>query len=422
MTCSASQFIEHYFATLAAHGIRAVILHGCERLPEKWDSDIDYSVPAADLGRVAGIGAVVAEKFGWGATLPMTANLSSFYQVYFHRDHPAEFIQFDVCSDLMHSRCFLGTAGELHAEARPCGGFLATAPAAEFAYHLGKNLAKGRPIERVLLRLRELAALDSSGCEAAFHRLLGPEVGVLSEWLPQEAAEWDGLASILRKRRLFGPVLALREALRLFRRWLFPHGLQIVVLGSDGTGKSTLIAALTRDLAPFFRAVDYFHSRPYVLDPRPPGGVVSEPHAQVPRSWPACVAKLFFYAFDHWLGRIVRIRPGMVRNRLVIFDRDFHDIIVDPTRYRMRGVGLLARVVSWFLPRADLTFVLDAPPEIVHARKPELTIAELARQSGVLRRLADGRPSWRMLDATQSPEAVACEAMEAVLAKISTYP
>lgn len=422
MTSSASQFIEHYFAALAEHGIRAVILHGCELLPEKWESDIDYSVSTADLTRVAGIGAAVAEKHGWSATRPMCANLNSFYQVYFRRDLPGEFIQFDACSDFMHSGCFLATAAELHAGARQRGVFWAAAPAAEFAYHLGKNFVKGRPIARVLPRLRELAKLDAAGCETAFHRLLGTGVGPLENWGSRDAGEWDGLAPKLRNRRRFGPVLVLREALRLLRRWIVPHGLQIVVLGSDGTGKSTLIAALTRELAPFFRAVDYIHSRPHVLDPKPPGGVVSEPHAQVPRAWLACVAKLFFYAFDHWLGRIVRIRPGMVRNRLVIFDRDFHDIIVDPTRYRMRGVGLLARVVSWFLPRADLTFVLDAPPEIVHARKPELTIAELARQRGVLRRLADGRPAWRMLDATQSPEAVACEAMEAVLAKISIHP
>ena len=422
MTCSASQFIEHYFAALAEHGVRAVILHGCERLPEKWESDIDFSVPVADLSRVAGIGAVVAEKYGWSATRPMAANLNSFYQVYFRRDHPAEFIQFDACSDLIHSRCFLANAEELHVGAAQRGAFWAAAAAVEFSYHLGKNLAKGRPIERVLQRLRDLAAADPAGCEAAFHRLLGAEIGSLSGWLPREGVDWDGLASNLRNRRRFGLVLAQREAFRLMGRWLFPHGLQIVVLGSDGTGKSTLIAALTRELCPFFRAVDYFHSRPYVLDPRPPGGVVSEPHAQPPRAWLACVAKLFFYAADHWLGRIARIRPGIVRNRLIIFDRDFHDIIVDPTRYRMRGVGMLARVVSWFLPRADITFVLDAPPEVVHARKPELTISELARQRDVLRSLAGGRSTWRLVDAAQSPEAVAREAVAAVLARISTQP
>lgn len=422
MTCSPSQFIEHYFAALAEHGIRAVILHGGEQLTEKWESDIDYSVSPADLARVAAIGAGVAEKFGWSATRPMTANLHSFYQVYFCRDHPKEFIQFDACSDFVNSRCFLATAVELQAGAEQRGVFLAAAPAAEFAYHLGKNLAKGRPMERVMARLRDLARIEPAGCEAAFHRLLGSGVGPLEIWSSRDGVEWDELAPKLRARRRFGPWLAVREMLRLLRRWIAPHGLQIVVLGSDGTGKSTLIAALTRELAPFFRAVDYIHSRPHVLDPKPPGGVVSEPHAQVPRPWPACVAKVLFYAFDHWLGRIARIRPGMVRNRLVIFDRDFHDIIVDPTRYRMRGVGLLARAVAWFLPRADLTFVLDAPPEVIHARKPELTIAELGRQRSVLRRLADGRPTWRLLDATQSPEAVAREVVGAVLAKISTQP
>jgi thymidylate kinase len=418
MPCSPSQFIEHYFGALAEHGIPAVIIHGYESLNGPSNSDIDYSVPSDALARIPEIGAKLARKHGWASTLPICSNLFAAYQVFFRTDRPEEFVQMDACTDFVHSGCFLVSAGELHAGSVKCGVFRHSGPAAEFAYHLGKNLAKGRSIGRVLPRLRELAALDTAGCQSAFLRLLGTESGELREWLGREAEKWDEMAGVLRKRRSFGLWHKVQETLRLLRRWCFPHGLHVVVLGPDGAGKSTLISAMTCAMKPFFRGVDYIHSRPCVLDPKPPGGPVSEPHAQKPRSWTGCVAKAFYYLFDHWLGQLVRVRPALVRNRVVIFDRDFHDVIVDPTRYRMKGVGWLARALAWLLPRADIVFVLDAPPELIHARKPELTIPELARQSAVLRQLSETRRNWQLVDASQSPEAVARETIAAVLEKI----
>ena len=419
---SASEFIEHYFRALAEHGIPAVILHGYEGLPLHWTSDIDFAVPRECLAKIPRICSEVGKALGWSATSPIHANLFSFYQIFFRMDCPEEVVQFDVCSDFVHSRCSLVRAEELLRDAGQKGVFRTAAPAAEFAYHLGKNLAKGRRIAHVLPRLRELAGLDTDGCETAFHRLLGEKLGPLAKWLLCNAEEWDGLAPTLRRRRHFGPLLMLKETLRLLRRWCFPHGLQLVVLGPDGAGKSTLISALTRAMKPYFRSVDYSHSRPCVLDPKPPGGVVSEPHAQTPRSWPGCVAKTFYYLFDHWLGQLVRVRPALVRNRVVIFDRDFHDVIVDPTRYRMKGIGWLARALAWLLPRADIVFVLDAPPELIHARKPELTVSELARQRAILRQLSETRRKWQLVDASQSQEAVAHEAIAAVLEKIRFQP
>ena len=422
MSSSTSQFIEHYFRALAEHGVPAVIIHGYEHLPEQWDSDIDYVVPREALKKVPAICAEVAKKHGWSAAPPISANLRAICQVVFRLDRPEESLQLDACSDYVHSRCFIATAEELMAGAKERRLFLTSAPAVEFAYHLGKNFAKRRPIARVLPRLLELVAQDASGCEAAFRRLLGTENGPLSEWLPRDAEKWEKLAPILRRRRRFGPWLMLQESLRLLRRWWSPSGLRLVVLGPDGAGKSTLIAALSRLLGPCFRAVDYIHSRPGVLDAKPDGGVVSEPHAKIPRSWPACMAKIFYYAFDHWLGWLIRVRPATVRNRLVIYDRDFYDVIVDPTRYRLRGVGALARVLVRLLPQADFTLVLDAPPEIIHARKPELPVAELARQRNVLRHLAAERESWHLLDASQNSEAVAHEAISTVLKHINFQP
>jgi thymidylate kinase len=63
----------------------------------------------------------------------------------------------------------------------------------------------------------------------------------------------------------------------------------------------------------------------------------------------------------------------------------------------------------------DLTIILDAPPEVFHQRKPELTVKELDRQRSVLGELATGDPRCAVVSAAQPPEAVARDAVRAVI-------
>jgi thymidylate kinase len=420
MSHTAPQLVLQYFRELKARGIRAVILHDFEGLPERWTTDIDYAVPRDALARLPAIQRAVAQAAGWRVTRNISANLDSDFAVLFRDGHPGEFIQFDASADFVHSRCWIAPADELLRDAGERDPFLTAAPAAEFTYLLGKSLAKQRPVERVLARMRSLAAADPAGCEQAFERLLDGKAGDLTDWLPREAQAWDELGPGLRRRRRFGLGLMLREAFRLARRWWRPHGVKIAILGPDGTGKSTLIAALTKAIGPRFRSVDYVHFRPGLLDGKTGGPPVTDPHGKPPRSWPAGVAKTFFYFLDQWAGHLARIRPALVRNRLVIFDRDFHDLLLDTRRYRLRGVRWLVRLLAPLAPRADLTLGLHAPAAVIHARKPELPVAELERQMDVLRKLASGCRNWHLLDAGAPPEAVLQEALRVVLARLES--
>jgi thymidylate kinase len=118
-------------------------------------------------------------------------------------------------------------------------------------------------------------------------------------------------------------------------------------------------------------------------------------------------AKILYYFADHWLGYLLKTYPAKVRNDLVIFDRSFEDVFIDPERYRLSGGGRLARWLNRLLPRADLTIVLDADPEIVHARKPELPIEELRRQRAILQRLTSQSDRCTLVAATAPTQQVA---------------
>ncbi|HSD81046.1 MAG TPA: hypothetical protein VLB47_10305, partial [Solirubrobacteraceae bacterium] len=54
-----------------------------------------------------------------------------------------------------------------------------------------------------------------------------------------------------------------------------------------------------------------------------------------------------------------------------------------------------------FYPRPDLVIFLDAPPEVLHARKGEGTPASLARRRREYLQLAETTEHFAVVDATQ---------------------
>jgi thymidylate kinase len=103
------------------------------------------------------------------------------------------------------------------------------------------------------------------------------------------------------------------------------------------------------------------------------------------------------------------------RKGLVVFDRHYLDILVDPRRYRYGAPLWLASVVAHLIPTPDLLIVLDAPVEVLHSRKKEVPAAEAERQRACYRVLAHARRGGVVLDATGSPEDVAGEIVEHLL-------
>jgi thymidylate kinase len=94
---------------------------------------------------------------------------------------------------------------------------------------------------------------------------------------------------------------------------------------------------------------------------------------------------------DYWLGFVFVLRPLLARAGLVIFDRYYHDLFVDPLRYRYGGPMWLAKFVARLVPPPDLLFlVLDADDEVILSRKREVTLEELRRQREGYQQFASG--------------------------------
>lgn len=188
----------------------------------------------------------------------------------------------------------------------------------------------------------------------------------------------------------------------------------VVIAGADGVGKSTLADAL--EARPMAQPAVRLHHRIGLLPRRASSRVATDrPHAARPYpSW-LSMLKILYLAADYLAGYAFRVRPAMARGRWVVLERGWGDLEVDPVRYRLAAVGGLTRRLARILPRPTLLVVLEAPADVIRARKAELARPELERQAQAWRRIASAGPSV-VLDARRPiPELVdaVLEAVEA---------
>jgi thymidylate kinase len=195
----------------------------------------------------------------------------------------------------------------------------------------------------------------------------------------------------------------------------------VVFLGPDGCGKSSVIEQLQSRLSGKFPILEVFHLRPrWGRGGVRQGPPVVDPHNLPPRSATLSFVKLVYLALDYNLVNLWRCLDWATRSpRLIIFDRYYHDILVDPRRYRYGAPMWLARWFARLVPTPDLWIVLDAPADVIHLRKQEVSLAETARQCQAFRRLVDGFPNAHVVDATVPMDGVVRSAEALILARAS---
>lgn len=150
----------------------------------------------------------------------------------------------------------------------------------------------------------------------------------------------------------------------------------ICLLGPDGSGKSSVISEVSQRLKFTTKQITCKHLKPQVLGKKTEK-VVTNPHAKPPRSKTVSTMKilswLLLYWFDHFLH-------GHKNCALIIWDRYYHDLLVDPMRYRYGGSLRIANIIAKLVPQPDIFILLDAPATILQARKQEVSFEETARQ------------------------------------------
>ena len=198
------------------------------------------------------------------------------------------------------------------------------------------------------------------------------------EWRSLKAGPW----TYLRKKIFyFGSRLL---------RFLSPPGKMVVVLGTDGAGKSTVIESIKPALTDATHgALVVKHLRPGLLPPLgrikdkqyDPASKADDPHGDPPSGYLLSLVRLAYYFLDYTLGYWLLVRRVIAKSpTVVLYDRYAHDILLDPRRLRIHLPHWILRAFVNIVPKPDLIICLYGDPEVLAGRKQELPADEIRRQ------------------------------------------
>ena len=235
--------------------------------------------------------------------------------------------------------------------------------------------------------------------------------GLLEQGRPEKAIKWAGDLRVALAQRSFlrAPVETFEKVLRHWARELYLHWQPpfpwVAFLGPDGSGKSTVIEGLEDRLLSFRLKTLLVHWRPKIAGHEPPWArPVTDPHASETRGRLASTLSLGLLVLRWIAGRLGRTWHQRAKQKMLISDRYYPDLLVDPRRYRYGGSTGLARCLIHILPRPDLTVILLAPLEVILERKEEVPADELRRQIKSYRELVGILPNDTAIIETGRPK------------------
>lgn len=198
----------------------------------------------------------------------------------------------------------------------------------------------------------------------------------------------------------------------------------IAFLGTDGSGKSTIIHEITPIIEKRTGLkVRYEHMRPNYL---PSLGValgkrtkeelshgpVINPHASQQSGFVGSIVRLCYYLVDYTYGYFRKIYPS--HDVVWIFDRYYYDLLIDQKRARISIPRFIINVFGKMVPEPDVILCLGGDPRVIFERKPETNLDEVSRQMNALECLYKKKENAYWIDTTVDIETSVAEVLKVI--------
>ena len=199
-------------------------------------------------------------------------------------------------------------------------------------------------------------------------------------------------------------------------------GLMIVLLGTDGSGKTTII----NELPQYFikknidMEISYYHWRPgYFIKKKTniEGSRVENPHAKPAYGKIKSYIKFMIINLDYLLGYLFKVKKEINDGKLVIFDRYYYDYYLDKLRYRLSLEDKVIKLFQFMIPKPDITFLLIGTPETLYERKKEVSMDEIRRQINCMKKNKTNIPKSIYIDVDKDIDKVIDEIGSMILLK-----
>lgn len=318
---------------------------------------------------------------------------------------------------------------------READGVFVPAPEVEATYLLIKKTKKNTLSEESLAYIRRL----TSGCreetlgycekvvDAGFRHFVA---ALLKNDCDAEciAIGRGRMARSLRSWYWRHPVRTLhrvvRQTARMVKRFIRPSGVFVVLLGPDGSGKSTIADRVLKNIGGGFRRKRHFHWRPGVL-PRLGGGRGKGgekrkaqdvmPSLEYKYGVFVSLVRYTYYLMDFIIGGSLGIGLLKRKTTVVLAERYYYDYFVHPARYAFRLPMWVFRLGFLVVRKPDLLILLDNDPETIWSRKKELPLEEIKRQIRLYREIVSRVPFGCIVQTGESVDSTAEEVVKKIL-------
>ncbi len=438
-----SRFLKSLFGALQAKGIIYAVARRMPSLPESLQgSDLDIMTPTVedmerlvstvnDVAKIHNGGFVSVFKGDYATFKTARAVIASLAGRYNDGVWWGMHIDMYVGADF-HGLPYMSTE-MLMAERRLVDGcYYCLGGLSDVSNFVKEILHNGR----MKKNYRQLAQEAFSVNREAARNALAPYFGAKVEYIERLLCCESGCDSLSRARRKlrasvvrmngFWHATSCRFANLFWRfaRFFAPPGYFVAVLGTDGSGKSTII----NSIRPFLEetthvSVQYHHLRPGLLPSlsrlagkKQKEGPVKDPHGGKPAGRLSSIFRFSYYLIDYILGHFSRIYISKVKRSCIIFgDRWYYEYMIDPRRCAVQLPSWLPRLVAYIIPSPDLILCLGGDAAKIYSRKPETSLGEVERQVKELREFCDGNDRAIWVDTTRSIESSVNDVLMAIL-------
>ena len=186
-------------------------------------------------------------------------------------------------------------------------------------------------------------------------------------------------------------------------------GLMIVFLGTDGSGKTSIIDKLEIELNKrgINKNIEYYHWRPGVVVKKKDANTnIKEPHDKLPYGKLKSYLKFMIINIDYTLGYLLKIKSQIKSGKIVVFDRYYYDYYLDKLRYRLNISDYLIKLFQYIIPTPDKAFLLIGSPENIYERKKEISIEEVKKQVNTMKKIKNVIPNSKEINVDDSLDKV----------------